>query len=562
MLFSGASAAGKTIFCNLLLGKPFQQLHISTGLHKYKRVSAIKIGMQQSDRGVQFNALDLKKEIDILQSRLNFLTQQLQTSQSDSYTDQSYTDQSKLCKVEHLMAEDLESSTASSMFNRDDTWNVLTFLDTGGQPQFISMLPAVNSCAMVTFIVHNLTIKLSSPVTVTHGDGNGISSFNPYPMGCTHLQLIRSLISFVGSNRLQRRAEEIFSEKFVIKGKYISYVSFVGTHLDRFNSKPEAQKLLCYIDKELTLAVSDSQLSQVWRKVDKQYNYLIPVNNTTADTENEDRCASMLRNKLYKALCEQNIYKVPIVWLILELEIRHICKERQSFAISFAEVVTICREKQLLDNEEDIKSGLRFHHLFGTLLYFEEVAEMSDIIFTDLQWLFDKLTDIVELSCDDSDVKASQDFEHKGIFRPTMLDKIDFSINNIGIANKDFKKAFLKFLEHLRIIAPIQHPNDVIEKYFMPCLLNFDKRESQNDCLGSYGNQITNGNIEVCPLLRLEGIMLQIFIIILFRISSKILSLCSLLFPKSTDYSHYPQLNWRIFATFFTFAIKNCNNIL
>ena len=35
----------------------------------------------------------------------------------------------------------------------------------------------------------------------------------------------------------------------------------------------------------------------------------------------------------------------------------------------------------------------------------------------------------------------------------------------------------------------------------------------------------------------LEGIMLQIFIIILFRISSKIVSLCLILCSKSTDYS-------------------------
>ena len=155
----------------------------------------------------------------------------------------------------------------------------------------------------------------------------------------------------------------------------------------------------------------------------------------------------------------------------------------------------------VLDSENDIKSGLRFHHLFGTLLYFEEVVEMSDIIFTDLQWLFDKLTDVVELSCDDSDVKASEDFEHKGIFRPTMLNRINFSINDISIEKRDFKKSFLKLLEHLRIIAPIHQPNDGTEKYFMPCLLNFNNFDSQIEHLDCYGNPITNGNIQVCPLL-------------------------------------------------------------
>ena len=60
----------------------------------------------------------------------------------------------------------------------------------------------------------------------------------------------------------------------------------------------------------------------------------------------------------------------------------------------------------------------------------------------------------------------------------------------------------------------------------------------------------TTVHTSLWPLFRLEGIMLQIFIIILFWISSKIVSLCSLLCSKSTDYSHYSQLYRRVFTTF------------
>ena len=349
VLFSGASGAGKTNFCNLLLGKAFQPLHISTGLHKYERVSAIKIGMQQVDDHIQFQALNLEEEIGELRSRLNFLTESkvVETSLSKSSTTENKNtkpDLSNLCDVEHFIAGNSESSFSLPTFSKDDTWNILTFLDTGGQPQFLSMLPAVNSYAMVTFIVHNMVNDLGSPVVVSHGNKDGNLSFTPCSMGCTYLQLIRSLISFVGSNQLQRRAEAL-NEKYVIKGKDRSYLSFVGTHLDKFTS--DTINMLGSIDKELTFAVSDSQLSHVWRKVDKEFNYLIPVNNTMADTDNEDRCASVIRNKLYEALCEQSTYKVPIVWLILELEIRHICKERQNSAMSYSEVVTLCREKRL-----------------------------------------------------------------------------------------------------------------------------------------------------------------------------------------------------------------------
>jgi len=63
--------------------------------------------------------------------------------------------------------------------------------------------------------------------------------------------------------------------------------------------------------------------------------------------------------------------------------------------------------------------------------------------------------------------------------------------------------------------------------------------------------------LNIVLLNRPKGIMLQIFIIILFRISSKIVLLCSLLFPKSTDYSHYSQLYCHTFTAFLHFCNQN-----
>ena len=57
--------------------------------------------------------------------------------------------------------------------------------------------------------------------------------------------------------------------------------------------------------------------------------------------------------------------------------------------ITYSEILKLCEEKQLSSDEEFIKNGLRFHHLFGVLLYFEEVEGMKDIVITDHQLLFD-----------------------------------------------------------------------------------------------------------------------------------------------------------------------------
>ena len=52
--------------------------------------------------------------------------------------------------TESIMSGKLVSSSAVSKSSPatqlpDEVWDILTFMDTGGQPQYISMLPAVNS---------------------------------------------------------------------------------------------------------------------------------------------------------------------------------------------------------------------------------------------------------------------------------------------------------------------------------------------------------------------------------------------------------------------------------
>ena len=505
VLFSGASAAGKTNFCNLLLKKEFQPQHISTGLRESERVSAVKLSTQHSDHGVSFDKLDLEKEKSYLWSCLSLFTGQGVEEHSSSIheefeeVDKCLTE--KLCTVERNILEKNPSHDESlpkhSPLDKDNILNILTFLDTGGQPEFINMLPAVNSCAMVTFIVHNMTESLDSLVTVAHGRKDGEPSFKPYHINCTNMQLIRSLISYTDNILCGRRVDALFNKQETYK----SYISFIGTHLDKVTTE-DVNKL----DKDLGKIVSDFELSHVWIGVDNKCHYLTPVNATTASKNDEDQCAGVIRKKLYDTLCDQHPYDIPIVWLILELEIRQICEIQNCSAISYAGVVELCRDKGLLNNEDDIKNGLRFHHLFGTLLYFEEVEEMNDIIFIDFHYLFNKLTDIVKLSYDVPDAKALEAFKHKGIFGLTLVQKLNFTIEEFGRvdSSRDLTKPFLKLLEHLMIIAVIKQPSVTIEEYFMPCLLKncrFDLSVGQSHFLEAYGSQSTKGNTAVLPLL-------------------------------------------------------------
>ena len=176
---------------------------------------------------------------------------------------------------------------------------------------------------------------------------------------------------------------------------------------------------------------------------------------------------------IHKYLIKQDVYSVPIKWLLLELEIRKVCINRNCCFITYNEILKLSSNKNL-GEENFIKNGLRFHHLFGVLLYFEQVEGMRELVITDHQWLFKRLTDIVLYSFEDHSDEYTDcvNCKEKGIFKETMLDELDintdFEKSEIHIKTINPKKSFLNLLQHLRIIAPL---NEDPSQYFMPSLL-------------------------------------------------------------------------------------------
>ena len=193
---------------------------------------------------------------------------------------------------------------------------------------------------------------------------------------------------------------------------------------------------------------------------------------------------SDIRKYIQKHLTNQDKIYVPIKWLLLELEIGKICQQRKCNLISYNDVLKLATERKLgyngefggvdIDSEQFIKQGLRFHHSFGVLLYFEDVEGMQNLVITNHQWLLNKLSKIVEYSFTSDTQKDLKDLNN-GIFKQSLLGSEcldigkDFEDSQIDIKSVDPINAFLKLLEHLCIAAPL---NENASKYFMPCILD------------------------------------------------------------------------------------------
>ena len=427
-----------------------------------------------------------------------------------------------------LVLADMKSETQKLDPKRPgQIWDILTFMDTGGQLQFISMLPAVNSFAMITFIIHKMEKggqnSLSKIIKVQYGNEKGEVTYKPHPHKYNYLQLTETLISYASNILLP---DTKFLEKVKIENKECKNtrsILLVGTHS---GDNQVSEKDIKNVDKQFTKVAKKSGVDHIKPGLNKNYQFLVPVDNNKQSKDSVPtkvssviyRYMQMLKNKFYQApvpgdnnsetqiieedtkrytnifdirkyiqkfLNNQDEIHVPIKWLLLELEIRKVCQQRNCNLMSYDDVLKLAKERILgyngefgdgvdIDSEQFIKQGLRFHHSFGVLLYFEDVEGMQKLVITNHQWLFNKLSKIVEYSFTCDTQEETKDLT-KGIFKKSLLGKDsldigkDFTDSAIDINSVDPINAFLKLLEQLRIAAPLTE-NDA--KYFMPCLLD------------------------------------------------------------------------------------------
>jgi len=361
-------------------------------------------------------------------------------------------------------------------------WDILTLLDTGGQPQFINMLPAVNTSATVTFVVinmlHVLRAKGFDERVLVHHYKNGIKSYEPYPLNYTNKDLIKCLTALLKDSIVKDvPLPGVLPASPSENDDHKSHLCFVGTHLDQVN-KEDVDKVNKEVEK-LIVQLENSDSVSVW-------NYgqaLFTVDNTVAGKSEllDGTIVDQIRSEIKAIMDKKATYEVPVTWMILEMEIRLTCGKQKQHYITIFDVIKLY--KKLIpgcDNdtaEVQVKAALRFHHMFGILLYFHEVPGMDKFVIFNPQWLFTNLTNFVCCSFDRTivDHKAYKNLKSKGILSKSLIDKINtVSLGGIKL------DSFLELLKYLNIIT--QYPTNDSSDYLMLAILDSFK-DNESDLL-------------------------------------------------------------------------------
>ena len=421
---------------------------------------------------------------------------QVTTDSTDNATKISKIEEDIVSKAVSEAAKE-SNDTAHSEITQD-TWKVLTLLDTGGQPEFLNLLPALSTFTSVTFVVLDISKK---KLIAQHSDSNYKKVKMDYD--CEHF--LKSVISAIKDSTKSTesiRIKKLFAHR--IKGPTIKdhsskpAICFVGTHADvvKENNLPDE------INSEIyKLVIEVNKNDELYFLTNSGDQYLYKVNNKLAGSDTPDPTANILRNFVNDRQRLQDTYTIPITWLILELELQ----DQSVSYLEFKEVKKI--SDKIMPNtrkmtDDDLKAALNFFHAIGALLYFDEVEGLNEYVIVKINWLFNILTRLsnvallgnVDNYCSST---ISDSFINDGVFNKELLEqlKLDDCIE---------KELFLELLQYFKI-AVMMSSDANNKEYFMPCVLKKCEwtKEDQVKKLDEFGKQkySSNDSDTVKPLL-------------------------------------------------------------
>ena len=515
IFFTGSGASGKTSFIQLLLKKKFNENHHSTNVvhtnHAVSVRTAAFHGSSLKSGEVNWIEMDLGQEVNLLRSVL--LSPDLSNTKPSSKSTKSnvlerpnppvttdvpsikrsYRPPKQHSSVFRNVLPDvfkpsikeakvttfnnmLDSSSPETVTHQPgEVLNIITVLDTGSQPEYIHLLPTINICPTITFIVHDLSKSLDDPVLVEYSQ-HGEHVFVPYHLNYSNMDMIKLLMS-AANDSVERPPSDIPHLVATPGSSNISYICFVGTHADRV-----PKEVVIKTEKQVSTLVNNTKCkTTVWHKEDG--NLLFAVDNTTAGKDNEDPMANVLRTRIEELAKEVDVYELPLMWMLLQLEIQQNCAKRQKSYITVNECIKIAKDTGLISNKDEVKSVLLYYHLLRVLIYFEDVPGLCDYVIVDHQWWFDKLSNIISSAFQQSKLKfqAVQRLKYEGILSQELLQCIHWK-------DEIKEKFFLSLLVYMKIVATVTTGYDNKEQYFIPFVLPSYNPKQHIDVLAQYGH--------------------------------------------------------------------------
>ena len=334
----------------------------------------------------------------------------------------------------------------------------LYLMDIGGQPEFHEIMPVILDGPALHLVFFNLAFNLDDPIPIRFCQQDGNNSLITYNSSYTGKQMIFQLLSslYYLSKGLSPDSEPA--------------AVLIGTHLDQLKDQQEQgeHKIEEISDtlKELFSNVEfHNQAFLTYPTKNEKSSVFIPVNNYSGEEEEIHHLQAFLRRVIDDRF---NPIELPSSWLLFHLILRD----------RYEKVPGVCtlKECQALSagcglDENDVPRVLRYiHQRLGTVLFYEEVQGLNELVICDPNVLFKGIYQLVAVSFggERDHHTITTEIRKTGEIPERVLERISTQSSNSLLTNQHI----IELLKHYKLLTEL-HSDDRIT-YFMPCLLQPD----------------------------------------------------------------------------------------
>ena len=321
---------------------------------------------------------------------------------------------------------------------------IIHFRDTGGQPEFHEVVPALVPRSTLYLLMFNLNEDLNTQYKVTY-KANEDDITDPYQSSFTVKESLLQLLASIQS--LNHSSQGIPSNAFII-GTHKDLLVDEETRINQIQQKLEEEiKGTDWYTSDTILTTPDGHL-------------MLPIN--TYSQNDVEKVKDIINQSI-----TTRRYTVSMPVLALYFSIEKLGKS----VMTFSEFKSLAHDCNI--NEVNVYQVLWFlQDILGTIRYFGSVPELKNIVITDPQILVDLVNELIVHTFNFKNLKTmsgrhqTERFRSSGRFKKKSLKRCEVVKN--GLLTED---QVISILQHLNIIAPVGINDKGEEEYFLPCVL-------------------------------------------------------------------------------------------
>ena len=350
-----------------------------------------------------------------------------------------------LCDAKMLMQEVL----AKRGLHKIDDITTLYLMDTGGQPEFHEIMPLIFNGPALHMVFFNLAFNLDDSILIQFCQQDSTGAMITYKSSYTGKQMIYQLLS------------NLYCLSKDLSLQSMSAAVLIGTHSDQ-----QGRKMIENINNSLKQLLSNTEFHDqgflTYPTKGKESTIFIPVNNYSGDENEIQQLQAFLKQVIDDRFCP---IELPSSWLLFHVLLRQ-RYESSPGVCTLAESRNLAKSCGL--DEDDVPKVLRYiHQHLGTILFYEEVQGLNELVICDPNLLFRSLYNLVAISFagDRAYNTFAAEIKKTGEITAALLKHISSHPSYSLLTNEHI----ISLLKHFKILTELREG-----VYLMPCLLRLD----------------------------------------------------------------------------------------